>query len=398
VQPDGGYDQSNIPLVTAALGTTGLYVTPHVYYGGTDPNGAATWVQEQITGAQQNGLFPVIDEFGDALNGYIKDQYGQDVITSVIAANNAGKAGAAFWGMDNNNHQDGADSAFLTPDGSQLTSDGIEIQPWLSQTTGLLTTPVPPVTPSTNDTVILADDTSAITDANGNKWTITNGGQVALNGTVDATTRNVTEMAYVNGKVWQENTDKLWYSKTTPNDTWTPGTSTSPLPPTFTPSPNDTTIQPIPTPTITDNSGNIWAITTGGQVSVNGVVDTRTANVTEMAFVNGKVWQENASKLWYSEATPNGTWTTGTSTSPLPVPQIGPAIGTTGPGPAIQSVLQTNAMSINDFTPAVTTGVNTTGGGSTATTVPEQTIPGIYYSAPTTTSMDNILPTSHSTI
>jgi hypothetical protein len=31
VQPDLGYDQSDIPLVPAAVGTAGLYVTPHTY-------------------------------------------------------------------------------------------------------------------------------------------------------------------------------------------------------------------------------------------------------------------------------------------------------------------------------------------------------------------------------
>jgi hypothetical protein len=33
--------------------------------------------------------------------------------------------------MDNGNHEDGADSAFLTPDGSQLTPVGTQLQSWL---------------------------------------------------------------------------------------------------------------------------------------------------------------------------------------------------------------------------------------------------------------------------
>jgi hypothetical protein len=36
------------------------------------------------------------------------------------------------------------------------------------------------------------------------------GGQDAVNGTVDATPPNVTELAYVNGTVWQENAGSLW--------------------------------------------------------------------------------------------------------------------------------------------------------------------------------------------
>jgi hypothetical protein len=146
------------------------------------------------------------------------------------------------------------------------------------------------------------------------------------------------------------------------------------------------------------------------------MVDTRTANVTEMAYVDDKIWQENTAKLWYSETTPNGTWTPGTTTSPLPattpnvVPQIGPAIGTTGPGPAIVGPVETvlppqtmnlGTMSVNDFLPIVPTGQTiSTNNGSTATTDPTtQTIPGIYYSnTQATTSMTSVLPDTHTTM
>ncbi|MBN8898693.1 MAG: hypothetical protein J0H35_10990, partial [Rhodospirillales bacterium] len=79
----------------------------------------------------------------------------------------------------------------------------------------------------------------------GNKWTITSGGQVAVNGVVDATTARVTVLAYEKGLVWQENADKLWWSKSKPTDAWGPaaGTTTSPIPPTVTPVPT-----PAPTP------------------------------------------------------------------------------------------------------------------------------------------------------
>ena len=128
VQPVGGFDQSNIPGVTAAVGTANLYVTPHIYYDGTDPNGAANYVQSEIGQAQSNGLFPVIDEFGNALDGVNQNPQGNSVIASVVAADNAGEAGAIFWGMDNGNHSDGADSPFATPDGSKLTPIGQQLQ------------------------------------------------------------------------------------------------------------------------------------------------------------------------------------------------------------------------------------------------------------------------------
>jgi hypothetical protein len=86
---------------------------------------------------QALGLPCVIDEFGNAMDGFTMDPQGNAVILAVIAANegrNGGtvQAGAVFWAMDNGNHPDGAGSAFLTPDGSRLTSVGQQmIQPWL---------------------------------------------------------------------------------------------------------------------------------------------------------------------------------------------------------------------------------------------------------------------------
>ena len=207
-------------------------------------------------------------------------------------------------------------------------------------------TPTPTGTPSANDTVVKAASGSAITDANGNKWTITAGGQVAINGVADTTTAQVTELAYVNGTIWQENASNLWWGEKAPNGSWAPaaGTATSPLPATPTPTPVPTptpTPTPVPSPSasandtmvlagssaaITDAGGNKWTITSGGQVAFNGAADTSTANVAELAYVNNAIWQENASNLWWDKTSPSGSWTAGAS--PLPQPIIIPG-GTT---------------------------------------------------------------------
>ena len=191
-------------------------------------------------------------------------------------------------------------------------------------------TPTPTATPSANDTVVHAGSSDAITDTSGNAWTITTGGQVAVNGTADTTTGNVTELAYVNGEVWQENAGGYWWGKTSPTAAWSPGagTTTSPLPststptptPTATPSANDTVVHAGSSSAITDTSGNAWTITTGGQVAVNGTADTTTGNVTELAYVNGEVWQENAGGYWWGKTSPTAAWSpgAGTTTSPLP--------------------------------------------------------------------------------
>jgi Ca-dependent carbohydrate-binding module xylan-binding/Cellulase (glycosyl hydrolase family 5) len=188
LQPAGGYDFSNISAVTAAVGTNNIFITPHIYFGGADPNGAAQYVSNDISTSLSLGLFPAIDEFGDAMDGWNRDQYGDRVISSVIAANDAGKAGAVFWAMDNGNHPNGADSAFLNTSGTQLTPVGRDIQPWLSQsttTTGGGTNP--PVTPSPDGTKISSATASPIIDQVGNALTLaqsaSNGLQIAVNGT-----------------------------------------------------------------------------------------------------------------------------------------------------------------------------------------------------------------------
>ncbi len=60
---------------------------------------------------------------------------------------------------------------------------------------------------------------------------LTVSGQVTVNGALDPTTANVTELAYVNGNIWQENSQGLWWSKVAPADARAPpfGTSTNPV-------------------------------------------------------------------------------------------------------------------------------------------------------------------------
>ena len=189
------------------------------------------------------------------------------------------------------------------------------------------------VTPSPDNTLVLAGSTAAITDANGNHWSITSGGQVAVNGVTDPTTARVIELAYEKGVIWQENASDLWWSKTLPTDTWGPnnGTPTSPVPAsagggtgtgssTVTPSPDNTLVLAGSTAAITDANGNHWSITSGGQVAVNGVTDPTTARVIELAYEKGVIWQENASDLWWSKTLPTDTWgpNNGTPTSPVP--------------------------------------------------------------------------------
>jgi hypothetical protein len=137
LQPLGGYDESNLSTVVHSVGTQQIFVTPHIYYDGTDSNAAAQYVESEIQTAASNGLYTSIDEFGNAMDGVHLDPVGDTVIEAVITANEAGKCGALFWAMDNGNHSDGADSAFLTSNGNKLTSTGEQLVQWLSQTSGI---------------------------------------------------------------------------------------------------------------------------------------------------------------------------------------------------------------------------------------------------------------------
>ncbi len=190
--------------------------------------------------------------------------------------------------------------------------------------------PTPTPRPSPTDTVVRAGSSAAIIDASSNKWTITASATVDENATAAGYSADVTEIAYVGTTVWQENTSDNWYSWT--GTTWSGGTTTSPLPatpaptpastPTPRPSPTDTILIPGSSGTITDASGNVWTISTSDQVAVNGITDATTANVTELAYVDGDVWQENAGNLWWAKTSPAAAWgpSAGTSASPLPTP------------------------------------------------------------------------------
>jgi probable HAF family extracellular repeat protein len=83
-----------------------------------------------------------------------------------------------------------------------------------------------------DNTVIASSHSAAVTDANGDHWTITASGQVAVNGIIDRTTARVVALAYEKNIIWQENADGLWWSKINSAAQWSPpfGSSTSPVP------------------------------------------------------------------------------------------------------------------------------------------------------------------------
>lgn len=81
-------------------------------------------------------------------------------------------------------------------------------------------------------------------------------------------------------------------------------------------SPDNTVVKLGSPATINDASGNVWSITAGGQVARNGVADTTTGNVTQLAWEKTVLWQENTAGNWYSWT--NAAWSQATTVSPIP--------------------------------------------------------------------------------
>ncbi len=160
--------------------------------------------------------------------------------------------------------------------------------------------------------MVIAGSTGVITDASGNTWGITGGGQITVNGVADTVTAGVIKLAYVNGEIWQENASDLWWGKTTPGAAWAPngGTATSPLPAA---SANGTMITATTAVPIIDAAGNAWSLvksaSAGLQIAVNGIVDPISANVVLLETLGGKIEQENSSGNWYTEPGAGGPWT-----------------------------------------------------------------------------------------
>jgi hypothetical protein len=137
------------------------------------------------------------------------------------------------------------------------------------------------------------------TAGSGNIIAITSGGQVSVNGVVIAATSGVTELYYSSHTAYQFNGTN-WFGPITAGNGGTLQ-STNPKSPESAQNTDITaagpTINASPTPG-TAGSGNIIAITAGGQVSVNGVVITATNGVTELYYTNHTAYQFNGNS-WF---------------------------------------------------------------------------------------------------
>jgi predicted esterase len=84
-----------------------------------------------------------------------------------------------------------------------------------------------------------------------------------------------------------------------------------------------TTIGKPTDPAIVNSEGKAWTLTTGGQVAVNGVADTTTANVASMNYASHRVVQVNKAGEAYSKALQSDAWRDdGSILPPVVVPPV----------------------------------------------------------------------------
>jgi hypothetical protein len=144
---------------------------------------------------------------------------------------------------------------------------------------------------SANCTTI-TEEGQSITDGDGNTWTLED--QVIYeNGGLAGYSANVTQLSYVNHVVSQENSAGGWWQWV--NGGWSaesdPTTSCS------SESPNCTTISQAGQ-SITDAQGNTWTLQSQ-VIYENGSLAGYSANVTQLAYVNHVVSQENTAGGWW---------------------------------------------------------------------------------------------------
>lgn len=64
---------------------------------------------------------------------------------------------------------------------------------------------------------------------------------------------------------------------------------------------------------------HVWGIDAKSIITVDGIEDSTSASVVQLAYVGGLIWQRNVNNLWWSKTDPSAAWLPagGTATSPL---------------------------------------------------------------------------------
>ena len=302
---------------TSYSGMTNIVWDMH-YYGwltnfATDQNAVNMDIAGHAASAQQltsaDGTVPIlIGEYGNSTNGSDLDANGMHVVYGVEQSG-FGSTAWHYWSYAQQDNVTDGNGNLTSPFGTTVAAFIAAASAPVQPTAGCAASP--------NHSVVTTVG-PALCDGSGNAWALTAGGAITVNGTAAGYAANVIELAYVDGAIWQQNVSRLWWRWS--GGSWTPneGTSTRPLPGgDCGASANATVVTPGGGP-LCDGAGNSWAVTSGGSVTLDGELAGYSANVIALAYVDGAIWQENASKLWWQYRAGGWSPTNGSSTSPLP--------------------------------------------------------------------------------
>ncbi len=121
----GGYQFDNVGPAMAALPQGNqLFLCPHNY--------GSWWVGNMQNTANATGLYSIVDEFGDSMDGSNVDANGADCVRTIAQSQMRHECGAAFWSATNGYHE--GDNLFLDRQGNTLSNMGKLIQQlgWLA--------------------------------------------------------------------------------------------------------------------------------------------------------------------------------------------------------------------------------------------------------------------------
>lgn len=177
--------------------------------------------------------------------------------------------------------------------------------------TGLVNSVNPP---STNGTVINITGT-ILYDATGEAWSLVGTGagafSAAINGTVDSTYTNLNQLLFYSSLVYAQLSAGTWFYRASASDTWH-GPVADPRSTTTNPASASGTVVNITGVYLYDATGEAWSLTgpSSGSFSVvvNGTTDTTRSNITQLLYLNSRIYEQTSAGLWYSKAQASDAW------------------------------------------------------------------------------------------
>ena len=113
----GGYIFDNVKPVMAAISQNNqIFLCPHNY---------GDWWDSMRGTCNATGLYSVVDEFGDSMDGSNIDANGAACVQHVCELQMRHECGAALWSATNGYHE--GDNLFADPHGNTLTTMGQQI-------------------------------------------------------------------------------------------------------------------------------------------------------------------------------------------------------------------------------------------------------------------------------